>query len=183
MEIKEIAEHSVCLELLPEKSNVLDLGCRGFLFSEAMEDLGHKVYAIDIDDFPNRNYYKLAISDKDGFCSVVHTSDPQAKHISEGGDLKKMTIDSFSKMVNVDKWDLIKIDIEGEEIPILKSLNHPVAKQLSVEFHAHCVPSQTKESLDELIDWLSQWYNVYNRNWITMHGVSENYWDILFVAK
>ena len=32
--ITEIAEHSVDLSLLPLKANILDIGCRGFLFKE-----------------------------------------------------------------------------------------------------------------------------------------------------
>lgn len=181
--IQEIHEHTVDLSLLPEKSNILDLGCRGFLFTNYFRDLGHNVVAVDIDDFPNQDYHKLAISDSDGFCDVVHTSDPQAKHITDGGSLKKMTIDSFSKMVGVEKWDLIKIDIEGSEIGILKNSTHPLAKQVSVEFHAHCVPSQTKEELDNLLNYLSRFYDIHNREWKPMHGVGCNYWSVLLISK
>ncbi len=173
--IQEIQEHNIDLSLLPEGAKVLDLGCRGFLFTNALKDLGHDVYPVDIDDFPNQNYYKLAISDTEGTCSIVHTHDVNGKYITDGGDLRKMTIDSFSKMVGVEKWDLIKIDIEGSEIGILNNSRHPLAKQVSVEFHAHCVPSQTKESLDSILDALGQYYDI--------HGAGFNYWSVLLIAK
>jgi FkbM family methyltransferase len=184
MNLKEIYEHTVDLDLLDENSNILDLGCRGFLFKDYIEQnkLG-KVYSVDIDDFDRSDYYKIAISNEDGMCSVVHTHDPQAKHIKDGNDLKKMTIDSFSKMVGVEKWDLIKIDIEGEEYKIIGGLNHPVAKQVSIEFHEHCDCKIGKEALDNLLNWIENYYDVYNKNWEERHGCTYNYWDILLISK
>ena len=84
-------------------------------------------------------------------------------------------------MLGVEKWDLIKMDIEGEEIKVLRSLQHPYCKQISVEFHAHC--GQTKQELDELLDWLSTWYDIHNRVWEERHGAGFNYWDVLLIAK
>jgi FkbM family methyltransferase len=184
MNLKEVHEHTIDLDLLNENSKILDLGCRGFLFKDYIEsnNLG-KVYAIDIDSFEREDYYRLAISDSDGTCSIVHTNDPQAKHIQEGNEINKMTIESFSKMVGVEKWDLIKIDVEGEEYKILPSLKHPIANQLSVEFHEHCECRIGKELLDEFINWLENFYDVYNKSWEQRHGCRENYWDILLIAK
>jgi len=181
--ITVIAEHSVDISLLPDDARILDIGCRGGGFTDYYYSKYPKmfVYPIDIDKFPGEVYYRCAISDKDGYCDMVNTNDPQARHIKEGGTIPMMTIDSFSREVEVDKWDLIKMDIEGEEVKVLKSLKHPYCKQISVEFHAHV--NQTKEELDSLLDWLSEWYTIHNRNWVTMHGAGYNYWDILLIAK
>jgi len=180
--ITEIAEHSVDLSLLGScPANILDIGCRGFGFADHFG--GENVYSIDIDKLEgdSSDYYRCAISDTNSLCGIVNTNDPQARHITDGNDIIVMTIDSFSKLVGVEKWDLIKMDIEGEEIKVLKSLKHPYCKQISVEFHAHV--NQTKEELDSLLDWLSEWYTIHNRNWVTMHGAGYNYWDILLIAK
>jgi FkbM family methyltransferase len=182
--LKEIFEHTVDIDLLNENSKILDLGCRGFLFKDYLEqnNLG-KVYAVDIDQLDRGDYYRLAISDEDGTCSIVHTSDAQAKHIKEGNEIQKMTIDSFSKMVGVESWDLIKIDVEGEEYKIMKSLKHPAAQQISIEFHEHCDCRIGKEELDNMLNWLANYYEVYNRVWEQRHGCQDNYWDILLVSK
>ena len=51
------------------------------------------------------------------------------------------------------------------------------------QFHAHCVPSQTKESLDAILDALGQYYDIHNRDWKSMHGAGFNYWSVLLIAK
>lgn len=178
--IKQIGEHSVDVSLLPEKqANILDLGCRGFEFKGYY--LPNNIYSVDIDELPQQ-HYRLAISDKDGMTGINHTSDPQAKHITEGSDIPMMTIATFSKMVGVKHWDLIKMDIEGEEYKVLKHAKHPLATQVSVEFHAHC-GKQTKEQLDELLTYLSQFYTIHNQVWEPRHGCGPNFWDVLFIKK
>jgi hypothetical protein len=184
--IKVIAEHSVDTSLINYASKVLDLGCRGFEFvNQGMywtRGSAHSpsFYCVDIDSESGPSY-RLAISDRNGYCGIHRSDDPQATRIGEGSDIPMMTIPTFSKMVGVDKWDLIKMDIEGEEIKVLRSLQHPYCKQISVEFHAHC--GQTKQELDELLDWLSTWYDIHNRVWESRHCLNENYWDLLLIAK
>lgn len=180
--VQLIGEHSVDTKLFQssQRSNVLDLGCRGFEFNIPILNKP-TYYRIDIDELEG-DYYRLAISDKDGMTGINHTTDPQAKHITEGSDIPMMTIATFSKMVGVKHWNLIKMDIEGEEYKVLKSSKHPLATQVSVEFHAHC-GNQTKEQLDELLVYLSNYYTIHNQVWESRHGAGENYWDILMIAK
>lgn len=173
-----VAEHSVCISLLPEKANILDIGCRGFLFANFF--LGHNVFCIDMDKIEG-NYHQLAISDSDGLCGIAKNNDPQSTHVIDGFNVRKMTLNSFSEMVGIKNWDLIKMDIEGHEMLVLKSLKHPYAKQISVEFHAHC--GIKKEAIDSLLDYLSEWYEIHNRVWEKRHGCDFNYWDILLIAK
>lgn len=185
--ITEIAEHSVDLDLLPKNARILDAGCRGFGFTDAMQKLDHIVYPVDCDDLKTvRNYHQLAIGGSNGTAGVVKTNDPQARHITEGTDVEKITISSFAKRMGLKKFDLIKLDVEGEESRILWQANtwneHPLAAQISVEFHAHC-GYQTKTQLDDLLDWLDQWYTIHNRVWESRHGAGFNYWDILLIAK
>lgn len=183
-EIGTVHGHSINESLLPLKSNILDLGCRDFIFTNKMKELEHNVYPVDIGVFDG-DYYRIAISDKDGRCSVVNERDPDATHISDGDEIPMMTIETFSKHVGVEKWDLIKMDIEGQELNILNNSKHPIASQISVEFHAHCT-TQTKEQIDECLAKLSDWYHIHNQIWDTVNGTEsgrKNYWDVLLIAK
>jgi FkbM family methyltransferase len=182
----KIQDHTINESLLPIGANILDLGCRDFNFTNTLRELEHNVYPVDIDDFDG-DYYKIAISDKDGKCGVVRENDPNATHIKNGDEIPMMTLETFSKHVGVDHWDLIKMDIEGEEINILNSAKHPIASQISVEFHAHCT-NQTKEQIDECLNYLSQWYHIHNQVWDTVNGdpnqgMGKNYWDVLLIKK
>jgi hypothetical protein len=187
--IEVIAEHSVDLSLLPEKAFVLDIGCRGFQFTDAMTDLGHIVYPVDIDKLHQHNrpsyrrYYIMAISGKNGTCSVKYSNDPQATKIVDGPDILMYTVKSFSDFVEVKFWDLIKIDIEGSEYEVMMSLTEPPAKQLSIEFHLHTGvygDKQVKEMEDKLI---ALGYLPVKHDKTSQHGAGYNYWDSLFILQ
>jgi hypothetical protein len=177
----EVAEHTVDLSLIPKRSNILDCGCRNFSFANYFRERGHRVLAIDIDDLEGV-YLKVGISTESGECFVSDHADPQArKLVSEGTKkVRTMTLNELEILTGYE-FDLIKLDVEGEEINLLKRWKHPVSKQVSVEFHAHC--GQTKEELDELLNYLSQWYTVNNNVWESRHGAGCNYWDVLLISK
>jgi len=186
---EEIAEHTIWRGHINypkgiENSNVLDLGCRNFHFTNELKKRGHNVYSVDIDLLPESGdqYYRIGISDKDGTCGIVKSQDPNATHITDGDEILMISLDSFTKSVGVEHWDLIKLDIEGEELKVLKSANHPIADQLSVEFHAHCT-EQTKESIDDTLEYLRKWYYVDRIIWENRHYAGENYWDVLLISK
>lgn len=184
MKLTTIAEHTVCLELLPKYAKVIDAGCRGMAFTDELRKLKHDVYPIDCDNLPQTQYFQYALSHKQEPYSLIKTSDPQATHIelNHFSDLCTHTIDSFSKVVGIRHWDLIKLDIEGAEFAILEEARHPIADQVSVEFHAHCT-TQTKEEIDELLKHLSNWYTIHNQVWENRHGAGYNYWDVLLINK
>lgn len=182
--ITVIAEHSVDLDLLPPKAHILDAGCRGFEFGDELRRLGHIVYEVDCDVLDTKRvYHRLAIAAENGTAAVVKTNDPQARHIKDGVEIEKLTIGDFAKRQGVKQFDLVKLDIEGEEVDILLRAQHPIAKQVSVEFHAHCREDQTKTQLDMLLGHLMQWYKIHNQVWEPRHGVGHNYWDVLLIAK
>lgn len=191
-EITVIAEHSVCLDLLPPKSRILDAGCRGFDFTDYFRDRGHIVCAIDIDDlgFGQTRYLRAGLSTINGKAQVSGHKDPQARQIinpQRSGDFVHLAEDevyifTFAQLKNGKEFDLVKLDIEGEEVPILEQNHHPMAKQVSVEFHAHCT-LYTRARLDALLDSLEQFYTIHNRVWESRHGAGFNYWDVLLIAK
>lgn len=186
MNITTISEHSVCLDLLPAEARILDAGCRGFEFTNYFRERGHQVLAIDIDELPEGNKYLLAgIGYTSGKAGVSESADPQARRLTHPVP-GKPEVDVYNieqlKALAGGPFDLIKMDVEGEELAILNAAAHPMAKQVSVEFHAHCT-LQTRAQLDTLLDWLSRWYTVCNRVWENRHGAGFNYWDILLIAK
>lgn len=60
--------------------------------------------------------------------------------------------------------NIVKMNIEGGEIPILMSVDHPMADQLVVAFHdwqKRSIPTLPPvEATKTVIDYLSQWYTV-----------------------
>lgn len=184
-----IAEHSVCLDLLPTKARILDAGCRGMEFTNFFRDKGHKVIALDIDDIGDqKEYTRAGIGSISGFSMITPHSDPQARRldgIRNRGMVKhenEVCVFTLEELEAGEKFDLIKLDVEGEEMMILPTVKHPIAKQVSVEFHAHC-GRHSKKDIDDLLDMLSEHYTIYNRVWESRHGCSPNYWDILLIAK
>lgn len=178
-----IAEHSVDLSLLPEQAVILDAGCRGFEFTNYFRELGHNVLAIDIDTLEG-DYQRVGIGFSPGKACVTEDFDPQARRLTQIKEgMQQVDVLTLQQLEDFyGKFDLIKFDVEGEEQAILKTVTHPIARQVSVEFHAHCT-LQTKESLDDLLGWLSQWYTIHNQVWESRHGAGFNYWDVLLISK
>lgn len=182
----KIAEHSIDTDMLPLKGNILDLGCRGFGFTLEMMGMGHNVYPVDIDYLPDTiiPYYRNAISDFDGNCGLIKTSDEQATRISkDGGSIACYTLKSFSEKVGVKFWDLIKIDVEGSEYEIIMSLTEAPAKQLSIEFHLH-TGIYTMGAVNAMENKLSELgYVAAKHDYSAEFGAGLNYWDSLFLLK
>lgn len=182
--IFRIYEHSVDLNLLPKKAYILDIGCRGFEFTDYFKQQGHNVYSVDVDSFPGKTYNQCAITGEDGFVHVVKTDDPQGTFVRPAyiqTDIRSYTLQSFSDEVGVKAWDLIKIDVEGSEYGIIKSLHAPIARQISIEFHLH-TGKYTEQEVTEMVGHLAglgYWPVKHEKT--SEHGAGFNYWDSLFV--
>jgi hypothetical protein len=179
--IEVIAEHSVDTDLLPTKAVILDLGCRGFAFTDELRRRGHKVFPVDIDRFENEEYYQFAISNKSGRVGVKRTDDPQATTITEGNEVLCMTLPEFMDVLGTAFVDLIKIDIEGSEYEVIISLTSAPATQLSIEFHLHTGVYKINE-LTQMVKHLEALgYTAVQHEKTAQHGCGFNYWDSLFV--
>lgn len=198
MNIQVIAEHSVDMDLLPERGNILDAGCRGFGFSNWFNLAGHRVFTVDADPYvqPNgglnsQNHYNVAITNYTGNCYLVRSSDPQATKIEPmiseefaivRGSTPCYTLKELTRTLSVGYWDLIKLDIEGSEREVLMSMDKPYARQLSIEFHAHC--AYDLETIDRLVAKLEGiGYIAIQHKIERRHGLGLNAWDSLFVLK
>lgn len=178
----EIAEHSVELSLLPERANILDLGCRGFAFTDYFRKKGHIVHAVDIDDLKGY-YFQCAILDYNGRIGIHKDRDPQATRVKEGDDIVCYTLETFSKLRGVEFWDLIKMDIEMAEYQVILDMKKPMAKQLSIEFHLHYGEYGQNEMIEMEAKLFDLGYRIYKHNLEERYGAGYNYWDSLFILK
>lgn len=203
VDIQVITEHSVAMNLLPEKAKILDVGCRGFQFAKELARLGHQVYTIDPDPsvlgehivaytiYPEmlHRHWRVAIAAENGLCGLKYSSDPQATTISRayvplaGFDIPTYTLSRFSEEVKIPFWDLIKMDIEGTEYEVIMSMDKPYCKQLSWEAHLHTgVYNEDKViEMEEKLHSLGYVPAVHSKT--KAHGMGFNFWDSLWVLN
>lgn len=187
--IKVIVEHSVDIDLLTG-GVCIDVGCRGFQFSEAMRDLGCKVWAFDLEEFDvpqGINYRKMAVSDYTGFGVFKDTKDPQAKHLIKHGSGQPISVISLNDvyaLVGNKEVDVLKLDVEGEEFSILMDETFaPIPRQISFELHQHTQARRSPNEIDSLFNKLREWYDFIHVDYSEKHGCGLNWWDVLAVKK
>lgn len=186
--IQTIAEHKIDLDLLIHPGNILDLGCRGFIFTNEMRRLGHIVYPVDVDLLegytPSKDYIRVAITGKsEQRVGIKRTSDPQATSIIEGDEIWTHTIESFTSLAGVGFWDYIKTDIEGSEYDVIMSLTKAPSYQFEVEFHLH-TDAYHENQVDSMVRKLkSLGYETVSHEKTDQHGCGLNYWSSLFILK
>lgn len=187
--IKVIAEHSVDVDLL-SGGICIDAGCRGFEFSEAMRDLGCKVWAFDMEDFEvpqGINYRKMAVSDYTGFGVFKDTKDAQAKHLIKHGSGQPISVISLNDVygfINSHNIDVLKIDAEGSEYAVLSDASfRGIPRQISVEFHMHAHRALHEQYYDKCMENLLKYYEPVQHELTQAHGAGFNYWNSLFIRK
>lgn len=188
MNIKCIAEHSVDLDLL-SGGICIDVGCRGFQFSEAMRDLGCKVIAFDLEDMKAPDgveFRKMAVSNYTGYGVYKDTTDLQAKHLT-GGSGKPVSVISLNdlyKLIASTNVDILKLDVEGEEFSIfMDEAFQPIPRQITFELHQHTQARRSQTEIETLFDKLKQWYDFVHVDYSEKHGCGLNWWDVLIVKK
>lgn len=189
--IKVIAEHSVDVDLLTG-GICIDVGCRGFAFSEAMRDLGCKVIAFDLEDMKppeGVKFLKTAISSTSGPGFYTDTRDQQAKHLSDSGipiDIASLNsvYETMHKVAPTAVVDILKLDIEGSEYAVLSDPNfQPIPRQISVEFHMHAHRALHDQYYDKCMESLLKYYEPVQHELTQAHGAGFNYWDSLWIRK
>ena len=187
-----ICEHSVRLDL-PTRGYVLDGGCRGFHFSQAMVAQGFRVIALDPGpdivppNDPNIIFHREALvakaSGPEAFITDVGDN-KYGSHLNRlkgnaGNRVSVNTVDlaQLSARHGVHTWDIIKLDIESAEYEILYGFDRAVATQLTVEFH-----NWENYDFPKLLKHLNQWYDTVLFGKSSYYG-RPGYWDSLFIAK
>lgn len=183
--ITVIAEHSVDLSILRKEANILDLGCRGFHFTEYFDKRGDFVVPIDMDILKTtRPYMRFAVTNFNGIAPIHRNNDPQATRIGlvhTGEEVTAITLQKLMEHIKVPYFDLIKMDIEGAEREVIMSLETAPAKQLSIEFHLHTgIYSKFQMSLME-IKLRSLGYKAASHELTSQHGAGFNFWDSLWI--
>ena len=195
----EVGGHTFDETLLTD-GVIIDVGCRDFVFANHFKDLGKTVYSIDPDEDVDKanhegiNFMQLAISDKRGTTTYYKNGeatmireldpDPTYVHINQkyAHTCNTITLDDLYLETGTN-IDLLKLDCEGAEYIILGESFKPIPKQISVEFHNHCVPVTHMEHYKKIVERLSVHYTMHNDVWEQRHGCGYNFWDTLFIKK
>lgn len=186
--IKIIHEHSLDVDLLTG-GICIDVGCRGFAFSEVMRDFGCEVWAFDLEDMSvpyGINYVKMAISNWSGNAFFKETADPQAKYLITGSGRPVDVLDINDLYAKFDgkEIDVLKLDCEGEEYRILSDENFkPIPKQISVEFHLHCHSDLHDQYFGQCYRNLEKHYWPVQHEMTRAHGAGWNFWNSLFIRR
>ena len=197
--IEVIAEHSIRTDLLTNLP-VLDAGCSGFAFFDAMSKRGHPVVGLDpapdcvppeclFERTPWSYFFPSALVAPGHAPSarLRMTADKQARHLTNAaqeGDpvVHCTTLQALMESLHIDLWDAVKLDIEGGEYAVLNAWPGPVARQVSVEFHEHLAP-HAKEEYDAIFAHLGRWYKIVSHEKTKRHCLNENFWDTLLVLR
>lgn len=149
--VKLSGDHTLDVDLLPEKPIVLDVGARGFGFTRDVLALRPKGLVIamepdpavkdpDIvgcdfvqkalvaDDVTLRKYAAFSTGEAN-FLSDSDVSYASMKHV------RCITLKALMIDLGIEHFDAIKLDCEGREFEILEHWPAPIATQISVEFH------------------------------------------------
>jgi FkbM family methyltransferase len=203
-----ILEHTIEETIIDKNGWILDLGCVNFLFSNEMKKFCNNIICVDpnpnIINIPEGLFYEnvavvidenideidyYIFNDIQGY-SLLHMNNDFIQPINSM-KIKTTTIKKIMKKYNIEKFELIKFDIEGSEYEILKNIDWGITKQISVEFHdfRNMNPNypNNEEYYRGIFENNKHKYN-FIRHEITDHpgfpfGMGRNYWDSLFVEK
>lgn len=208
--IQEIHSHSVNTELLTEGGYVLDLGCRDFIFTQHMLNRNMKVISLDpykgievpegLENHPNLiflnkacvgikkeekvHYHEYNDWGANSIFNLIEHNNSQYNEIDKY-EVGVTTIPEIMEEFKIEKFELIKIDIEGSEYEILLNFPKNCTKQISVEFHdwLGLNPMEVHENFYSEIhtNQLSD-YKILVRKKVPM-WYGETYSDVLYILN
>lgn len=112
---------------------------------------------IKLNNIKNVNSYQVAVGTKKSyllhlFSFNIHASTVKTHQSKKSIKVKGLRLDNFIK----DKVDLLKIDCEGAEIDILKSISNNkmrLIKRIIIEYHNNIIQNEDKKILTILKKW------------------------------
>jgi FkbM family methyltransferase len=203
-----IKEHTIEESIIDKNGWVLDLVCVNFQFSLEIKKYCNNVICVD----PNPNITQVPEGLIHENAALTHdeTLTEQTYFLyddTNGNSLlnpsndicnlhgqKKVNLTTIKKLMlkyNIDKFELIKFDIEGSEYKILEELDWGVSKQFSVEFHdfrgMNPYYPNNEFFYSNLFEKIKNNFDIITH--VNTHhpgfpwGEGFNYWDSLFVEK
>ena len=191
--LKKICEHTFLPSLLTD-GVVLDLGANQGEFSmEIAKSFGKRCVALEpvpdlFDKLPTINgvkWIKAALADQDGVLKIFLHTDRCASFMDAGRsdqvfvEARAISLPTLFIEENIVEVDLLKIDIEGEEVPILekiKSEDLAQVNQIAIEFHDFLY-SELKPRVEAIKSKLE------NSGFYCIPFSLTNNGDVLFVRK
>jgi len=193
-----IDEHTFDEKLLTGKL-VIDAGCRGFKFSEALADLGCPVLAMDIEDFGRKNDGRIWFTHGALWRSTepieVHRFGDGSANFAKGlngipyngpdrpcvtEEIQGFSLEHMLERTTSTEIDLLKLDIEGSEYGVLMTIGPGLLpRQITCEFHPHCHPELHNREYSTVLEHLLHWYGVsYHSNYPAYPAL-----DTLFIRQ
>ena len=170
LQVVTLSSHTFLPHALGSRPVVIDLGAnRGefyrafsvrfeasrYVAVEANPSLADGLRAI-----PGVFVLHCAVAGADGTARFKIDENPEASHLSEdvGGtvEVESRTLGSILAEADVSHVDLLKVDIEGAEFPMLMGASSEVLgkiKQITIEFHDFCgigTPEQVRDTVQRL---------------------------------
>lgn len=203
--LEVIDEHSVDFSLLAPGDPVLDVGARGFGFARECAKRGHFTFCMEPDPTVNFEpmsgmaFLRKALvgRSKVGSLKYAMHGNGTANCLTYTGSsypddadivsVEAVDIVSLMQTLGVQQWGILKLDVEGAEYEILTELAGPVAKMISVEFHAHTGAAEKfgggDAAADGVVRHLSKWYEPLRHEKDERYCAGKNHWDSLFALK
>ena len=198
--LSRVSGHSFFEYLISKEGVCLDVGCRDFDFSNHVKDLCQKVVAIDpgFNIKPPENKKIIFLNQAlttvnvnnvylitDGRLGSHHVSMENVSSTCKR--VPNITLDNLMRTLQLKELELIKLDCEGSEYGLMWWLaDHPVAKQISVQFHDWCGRNPLEKNeiyYERLFNKLKRNYFVVKHERNQKHNKEWNYDDSLFVRK
>lgn len=154
MKLERLRGHSFLPSLLPKQSVVVDLGANCGEFSDAISRrFGWQCYAVEpspsvFERIPGRDglrKFNIAIAGQDGPVALHLAENSEESSIVRGTqagpgtmNVEGLTLESFCSHAGLSRIDLLKVDIEGAEVPLFETIADDrlsQIRQISIEFH------------------------------------------------
>lgn len=151
-----VCQHSFLSNYMEHDSLVLDCGANRAEFSTWLNEyIGCSIQGFEPDPrlfsalpaLSNCTFHNIALSHNTGstrlnlgdkLCSSLYYKESNSQDTTE---VKCVTLQDFCSANNIEKINLLKMDIEGAEMPILASIDESFLctkiAQITVEFHDH----------------------------------------------
>lgn len=200
MDLKCIAEHTIDLSRITRDSKVIDIGCRAFGWAKAMLEYIDYIACIDADPDIEQppgdkiEFINCAVCGpeerKHEFGTFIKYGNGTGNYLDDGRQKPRHHTKVYVPLVTINELtarlgyvDLIKMDIEGSEIDVIKSLVSPPATQLTIEWHLHTGKTRHIDIKACFYHLEDLGYEKVFEDYSRKHGLGENYWDTLFILK